>query len=78
MLRKSNFNFFRIELSLGFGVPDNEMSVHFGVHENKISLYFRVPDNQMSLFLEVPKNCSGVLWRGEENQEPGKRFHSPN
>ena len=47
-----------IEISLHFGVPDNQISLHFGVPDNQISLHFRVPDNQISLHFEVPDNCS--------------------
>ena len=39
--------FFKIEISLYFGVPDKNISLHFGV-----------PKNQMSLHLEVPNNWS--------------------
>ena len=67
-----------IEISLHLGVPDNQISLHFRVPDNQISLHFGVPDNQISLHFEVPDNCSGVLWRGEAKQEPGKRFHFPN
>ena len=76
--RKSNFYFFRNEISLQFKVPNNQISLHFGVSDNPISLHFGVPDNQISLHFVVPNNCSGIFLRGAAKQEPGQKFQSPN
>ena len=43
--RKSDFIFFRIEISLHFGVPNNQIPLHFGVPDNQISLHFEVSNN---------------------------------
>ena len=83
------WKFFRLEIVLRFGVPDNQILphfnvpdnqilLHFNVPENQVLLHFGVPDNQILLHLDVPDNCSGLLLRGEAKQEPGKRFHSSN
>ena len=44
---KNNFSFFRTEILLHFGVPDNQIALHFGL-----------PDKQIPLHLDVPDNCS--------------------
>ena len=56
--RKYFFLFFRIEILLDFGVPDNQILLHFGVLDNQILLRFAVSDNQMLLHFGVPDNCS--------------------
>ena len=72
--------FFRIEILLHFGVPDNKILLHFGVPDNQIFLHFDVPDNQNLLRFGVPDNCSWgphladrigcaasvLIWRGNE------------
>ena len=50
--------FFRIEILLHLGVPDNQILLHFSVPDNQILLRFGVPDNQILLHFGVPDNCS--------------------
>ena len=56
--RKWVLIFFRIEILLHFGVPDNQILLRFGVPDNQILLHFNVPDNQILLRFGVPDNCS--------------------
>ena len=55
--KKIILNFFRIEISLHFGVPDNKISLNFGVLDKQISLHFGVSNNKISLHFEVPDSC---------------------
>ena len=54
--RKFYLIFFRIEILLHLGVPDNQILLHFSVPDNQILLRFGVPDNQILLHFGVPDN----------------------
>ena len=56
--KKFNQIFFRIEISLQSGVPDNQILLHLGVPDDQILLRFDVPDNQILLHFGVPDNFS--------------------
>ena len=62
--RKCYLIFFRINILLYLGVPDNQILLHFSVPDNQILLHFGVPDNQILLHFSVPDNqillCFGV------------------
>ena len=47
--RKFNIIFFRIEILLHLGVPNNKILLHFSVSDNQILLRFGVPDSQILL-----------------------------
>ena len=54
--QKQQFPFFRFEILLHFGVPDNQILLHLGVPDNQILLHLGVPDKQILLHLGVPDN----------------------
>ena len=47
--------FFRIEILLRLGVPDNQILLHFSVPNNQILLRFGVPDKQILFHFGVPR-----------------------
>ena len=57
-LTKLNLIFFRIEILLHLGVPNDQILLHFSVPDNQILLCFGVPNNQILLNFGVPDNCS--------------------
>ena len=56
--RKFYLIFFRIEILLHLGVPDDQILLHFSVPNNQILLRFSVPNKQILLHVGVPDNCS--------------------
>ena len=67
-LRNLYLHIFRIEISLRFGVLDNQILLHFAFTINQISLNFEVPDNHISLHLGVSNNFSSGPRPGWEDR----------